>query len=211
MESCSQFSAHADFYDRGLAALRRDGEGNTTLDHGVDFGPPRRLQLRILDRGKAVACSRQSPSLTTSENKIAHNILRARDSLFNEELHIELHREARLLLSHGVRCNGSKVVVPYNEQQQIEVDLINDSDTSVDEREDASLAASVTSRSLLLTLSILLSQAHRHNLAERSKPPAPLLGGSRPRPVFSLIKPILDSVAAGHDPMAMLAAIADRR
>ena len=194
--------AHADFRDRGLAALRRDGEGALTLDRGPQSHRFRHLRVRILERGRPIASSTPSHNSSSSQgNSIAEQILHARDSIFDEELHLELHREARTLLGRGVRGEGSKVLLPYEIDQQIEVDLVEE------EYDSLHLPKHVVSDLVAITLRILLSQAHRLYLRERSHFPAPLRGVSRLRPIYELIKPIISTLSEGGDLTTLLSEI----
>lgn len=237
--------AHADFRDRGFAALRRDALGKLVLDRRPRSTQHQQLRVRILQRGRPLACvttdSRSTNTMiaassatfstqdTTStqgtatanhvpgEASIATHLLQARDSVFDAELQLELHREARLLLSHGVRCEGSRVLVPYEGDKQIEIDLIDaepDPGQPVHATPQGSqphdTALQIVSHSVGLALRLLLSEAHRKTLRERSQIPAPLKGTAKPRPVYPLLKPIVDMLEARRDVMEVFGELAKR-
>lgn len=196
--------AHADFRDRGLAALRRAEDGHLSLDRGARASGYRRLQVRILQRGTPIGASKERLQDSEKGNAIARQILQARDSVFDEELHLEIHREARNLLNQDVRCKGSTVLIPLEKNRQIEIDLVD-----ADQKGSNSLIEShVDADSVLIALRLLLCQAHRQNLQKRSEIPPPLKGeGTRPRPVYAILKPIMETLAKGEAPIQVLSGI----
>lgn len=201
--------SHADYRDRGLGALRRGEDGQLSLDRGLRAGPYRRLQVRILRRGEAISASKERLQDSEKGSAIARQILLARDSVFDEELHMEIHREARTLLGEDVRCKDSKVLVPFEEDKQVEVDLVH-AEQQLDG--EARLESHITADTVLIALRLLLSQAHRLNLKNRSQVPPPLKGeGKRPRPVFAILKPIYELLSQGQDPTRVLAELASAR
>ena len=194
LASLTSFQAHADFRDRGMAALRRDEDGNITLDRGLRFVGDRKLRVRILQHGTIISCSRLSTLGTDVEevieddDSIEEQILRARNSLFDEELHAELHREARNLTNQGVNCIGDVIQLPYESDKAIQIDLVDMDDIASETlRKEDSIPTGID-----IALHILLSHAHRQNLRRRSAPPPPLNDARRPRPVYQILKPIIE-------------------
>ena len=199
--------SHADFRDRGLAALRRNDNGNLSLDRGLRSGGYRRLQVRILQRGVPIGASTEKKQDNERGSAIAKQILQARDSIFDEELHLEIHREARNLLNQDVRCKDSKILVPFEKDKQFEIDLVD-----IGRGLHDSLAKShVAANSILIALRLFLCEAHRQNLQNRSQVPPPLTGeGKRPRPVYGILKPIMETLAKGQAPIQALAGISSQ-
>ena len=178
--------AYADFRDRGLAALRRDANGNISLDRGLRSSGNQTLRVRILQQGKPVASSSKRASV--EDDSVAKEILQARNSIFDEELHHELHREARVLVNQGVRCIGGRVLIPYKKDEQIEIDLVSLEDEDL----EAPAGDSTIPDAIALSLRILLSDAHRQNLHRRSQIPLPLRDTKPPRPIYALLKPVVE-------------------
>ncbi|CAD6592709.1 MAG: RNA polymerase II mediator complex subunit [Alectoria sarmentosa] len=182
--------AYADFRDRGLAALRRDADGNISLDRGLRSSGDRALRVRILRQGKPIASSSKSTEGTPGDNSVTKEILKARNSIFDEELHHELHREARNLVNQGVRCIGGSVLLPYETNNQIEIDLVSLEDEDLEvPTGDGTIADAIA-----LSLRILLSHAHRQNLQRRSQIPPPLREAKPPRPIYALLKPVIEHI-----------------
>lgn len=180
--------AHPEFRDRGLAALRRNTNGNIELDRGPRWQGDKRLRVRLLDKGKILAVTEKPATSEDGEISLPETLLRARNSLLDEELYQELNREARNLIHHGVTCIGDTIRFPYQEKSDIRLDLV-----AVDDIQDIpNPNASEVPRAVLLALRILLSHAHRENLARRSKPPAPITNTSTPRPIYPLLRPIIE-------------------
>ena len=171
---------------------------------GVRAGRYRRLRVRILQKGAPVATSTEKLQDNEQGSAIARQILQARDSIFDEELHMEIHREARALLSQDLRCKGSKVLMPFEGDKQVEVDLVDSEQPDGEPR----LGSHVAADAILIALRLLLSQAHRLNLRNRSQVPPPLRGeGTRPRPVYAILKPIVEMLSKGQDPTSVLSKI----
>lgn len=181
--------AYADFRDRGLAALRRDTDGNISLDRGLRSFGDQTIQVRILQHGKPIASSTKGSNGTSEDDSVTKEILKARNSIFDEELHHELHREARNLVNQGVRCIGDRVLLPYENNKQIEIDLV-----SLEDEEDLETLAgdSTIADAIVLSLRILLSHAHRQNLHRRSQIPPPLRETKSHRPPYALLKPVIE-------------------
>lgn len=183
--------AYADFRDRGLAALRRDADGNISLDRGIRSSGDQTLRVRILQQGKPIASSSKGSKGTLAEDdSVTKEILRARNSIFDEELHHELHREARRLVNQGVRCVGGRVLLPYTNDEQIEIDLVSLEDG--DEDSEAPEGDNTIADAIALSLRILLSHAHQQNLHRRSQIPPPLRDTKPPRPIYALLKPVIE-------------------
>ncbi|KAL9032052.1 MAG: hypothetical protein Q9180_006730, partial [Flavoplaca navasiana] len=174
--------AHADFRDRGLAALRRDADGNVDLDHGRRWQGEKRLRVRLVKDGRVLA---EQPMQPPGDDKtLSERLFRARISLFDEELFHELNREARNLVSQGVHCMSGDVKVPYHDDCQLEISLV---DVGMEEPTNSSNEDSTIPAAIAATLRLLLSHAHRQNLQRRSQPPAPITDTPTPRPLYSLL------------------------
>lgn len=160
----------------------------------------RRLQIRILENGLPIAVDEKAAEVNTEHMPIERLILQARNSIFDEELHHELNREARNLVNQGVRCVNDAITLPCEAEKQIEIDLVplGDKDLAISQT-DASSASRETPqgddiilKSIAISLRILLSHAHHQILAQRSHPPPPIRGTKPPRPIYPILKPILE-------------------
>ncbi|KAI4102121.1 MAG: hypothetical protein LQ339_004795 [Xanthoria mediterranea] len=181
--------AHAEFRDRGLVALRRDADGNVELDHGQRWRGEKRIRVRVVKDGRVLA---EPPTNSMGDDKtLSQRLLRARNSLFDEELYHELSREGRNLVSQAVRCVGPNICVPYDADSQIEISLV---DVAMEEPLDVSCEDSSIPSAIAITLRLLLSHAHRQNLQRRLQPPPPITDTPIARPVYSLLRPILEII-----------------
>ena len=182
--------AAPEFRDRGLAALRRDGEGNITLDQGVRSSKSQALRVQIEPSGTVFASAISTTEDMAGEESIEKLILQARDSIYDEELHHELHREARTLANQGVRCMGDVIHLPYEHNKHVLLDLIP-YDQAAQPSEESALEDNWVPTAIALAARLLLSHAHRQNLRRRSQPPPPLTERRSPRPTYSILRPIL--------------------
>ena len=190
-----QHTAHPDFRDRGIAALRRDEDGDISLDRDPQYTGDQSLRVRMLQHGTILGSSRNFTSTIKKqdddmdEDSIEDQILQARDSLFDEELHAEIHREARNLTNQGVSCMEDVVQLPFEADKVIQIDLVDCNDTG----DDPDLHGDDTiPTAISVALHVLLSRAHRQNVSRRSRPPAPLTNSKAPRPVYQILKPIVE-------------------
>lgn len=182
--------AAPEFRDRGLAALRRDEEGNINLDQGIRSLEPQALRVRVERKGIIVASAISNAEDTTGEESVDKLLLQARNSIYDEELHHELHREARTLVNQGVRCIGDVIHLPYENDKQILLDLVSYSD-AVELSEEGAQDDSIVARAVALAARLLLSHAHRKNLRRRSQPPPPLTERRPSKPTYLILRLIL--------------------
>lgn len=177
--------AHSDFRDRGLAALRRDEDGNIKLDRGSGLAGNRVLRVSMVQQQMQVMSSFNGSEPGCEEVPVETLLLRARNSIYDEELFHELHREARNLTNQGVRSNDGKVSIPYEPDKQIEIDLL----PSLQEgfQPENNICGGIA-----MSLRILLSHAHRQNLRRRVQPPPPMREGKTPRPTYAILTPVLE-------------------
>ena len=179
-------TAAPSFRDRGLAALRRGENGEVDLDLGIRTTGPQVLRVRIQKGGQTVASSIMGDR-GTGEDENQQSILRARNSIFDEELHHELYREARIMANRGVRCVGDTIRLPFESDEEVVFDLVSiDESQSDDGPKSDSIAHAVS-----LTSRLLLSNSHRQNLQRRSQVPAPLTERRPPRQIYAILRPIL--------------------
>ncbi|KAI4108484.1 MAG: hypothetical protein L6R37_001088 [Teloschistes peruensis] len=179
--------AHAEFRDRGLAALRRGPDGKIELDRGPRWQKDQRLVVRLLKDRNLAATSERSQAASDDDQPLIQHLLRARNSLFDEELYHEINREARNLVNQGVRCIGSAIQLPFRDDNEIEIDLV-----PMDEVNEPVNDESAVPSAILMALRILLSHAHQQNHILRSRLPPPITDSQPPRPFYSLLRPILE-------------------
>lgn len=155
------------------------------LDRGV-LSKDRVLRVRVLANGNVISSSGKLQEKASDDTPVEKLILQARNSIFDEELHYELHREARYYANQGIRCVGDKILLPYENGKQIEIDLLS----SIDE-ELPPCSEDLVSSTFAMSLRILLSHAHRQNL--RRRPPV-IKEGETPRQVYSILRPIIENL-----------------
>lgn len=185
--------AYSDFRDRGLAALRRDVDGMIKLDRGLRFSD-RTLRVQVVQKGKVLESSallkhvESNPEDMVEDQPIEKQILQARNSIYDEELHSELLREARTLVNQDVKCVGETIQLSYEGDKQIHIDLVDDDGQPT----QGTPNNSGISDAIAIALRILLSHQHRQNLRRRSQPPPPIIDTKPPRPFYPILKPIIE-------------------
>lgn len=116
-------------------------------------------------------------------------ILEARNTIYEEELWQELHRESRLLANQGVRVVGTEIWCPMTSRKNIVLDLVPIEAENFKFRNDDNDEAAAEMISLALHL--LLSHSHAQNLRRRSQMPPPITSRPPPNVPYSLLRPIL--------------------
>ena len=135
-----------------------------------------------------IARSSDQPDPGARSESLEQEILDARNRIFDEELDHELHREAQHLANQGVQSADSTILLPYDADKQISIDLSSRDDIMAQEPfVDINVPDTIA-----LFLRMLLSQAHQLNLQQRSQPPIPIREGQRPRPVYAILKPLME-------------------
>ena len=168
------------------------------------------LRVQIVHKGRTLSTSYLPESGSGDQEDededmpIERQILQARNNIYDEELHSELHREARNLMNQGVRCVDDMIQLPYGADKQIEIDLIDCEVDQVTTSQDENSIATA----LAVALRILLSHAHRQNLHRRSQPPPPIMEGKRPRPVYPILKPVIENIRHRSDAQSVQAFLA---
>ncbi|KAI4289589.1 MAG: hypothetical protein L6R35_001146 [Caloplaca aegaea] len=192
--------AHAEFRDRGLAALRRNTCGNIDLDRGPRWRGDKQLRVRLLKSGKPTATNEHQMISDDQNQPLTDLLIGARNSLFDEELHHELSRESRNLFNQGVRSVGNAICFPLKDDSEVEVDL-----QPASEVDDKLVGDSTIPTAIAMTLRILLSHAHGENHHRRSQPPPPISEAPASRRVYPLLRPLLElnqhdtAIKAAHD------------
>ena len=179
--------ARASFRDKGVGALRRDEDGDVSLDRGPKASNGR-LRVRILQGGRPISTVYSRPLPDGSSDSLEEEILEARNSIYDEELVHEIQREAQYLANHGVQCVNNQVLLPSESNQQIEL--------SLDSSDEASAQMERSSHDdipdlISIFLRLLLSQSHLQNLNDRSKPPSAIREGKQPHKIYQLLAPIV--------------------
>ena len=152
----------------------------------------RTIRVRLLDQGKPIASSMTATAKPAMDASVEAEILNARNSIFDEELHHEIHREARNLVNQGVRCVGTSILIPFESNKQLEIDLVSTEDNTLDNAAEHDIRSGRIVHSAILVLRILLSDAHRQSLRSRSKKP-PALRESKPsRQLYPILKPVVE-------------------
>ena len=136
------------------------------------------------------------PTMTNSDlvcrdregGSLEREILDARNSIYDEELFHELHREAQHLANQGVVCVNSSINLPFGKDCQIEIALEPHGTSKPIETQNRNSIPDIT----YLVLRLLLSLAHLQNLHDRSQPPPPIRQGQGTRTVYPILKPVVE-------------------
>lgn len=152
----------------------------------------RTIRVRLLHQGKQIASSMAAAPKPSTDDSVEAGILNARNSVFDEELHHEIHREARNLVNQGVRSVGTSVLIPFESNKQLEIDLVSTEDSTLDSATEDNIESSRMAENATLVLRILLSYAHRQNLRSRSKKPPALRETKPPRSLYPILKPVVE-------------------
>lgn len=188
--SLTKTTAAPEFRDRGRAILHRAEDGSIALDSEIVPSMPKRLQVRIETDGTQSGYSTFS-LFHDLDDSIQSQVLKARNSLFEEELWHELLRESRSLVAYGVKVHESTISLPLSTSKKILLKFTAESnDLSSPTNEDNNIANAICT-----AIHILLSYSHRQRLRQRSQPPPPLsfenTTGNMPIVQCILLRPVI--------------------
>jgi mediator of RNA polymerase II transcription subunit 17, fungi type len=185
------------FRGQGLVSFEPDSEGDITLKH-IAASEPKMVRVRLEENGKVIGASRLSTLFNEEDtNDPLHDqVLRARDSLFEEELFHEMMVETRSLLSIGVKVREKTICIPLENisdrdsgSSAILVDLVTLGDGDIEMKSNAT--PDEFAQSVVLSLRILLSNLHRQRLHRRTSRPQPLSDNPRTNPPSAIIRPLM--------------------
>lgn len=183
------------FRDRGRAKIKRTMDGAIQLDFGELPLSSKSLKVEILDtNGRSLSTSQlRKVPVSSSANEIQSRVLQARNSLFEEELFLEMAREATILASYNVVARPGTIIYPLGPKHKACISLVNldDLEATGDDLSTSELEEDLNAGRIALILRLLLSHAHRQNLKRRSQPPPPMTTKSRSTPEYYLIRPLL--------------------
>ena len=162
------------------------------LDRGIRSSEDRILRVRVLNQGKPTGSYGKVPDQVYDDAPVETLIMDARNSIFDEELHHELHREARSYATHGIRCIDDRILLPYIHEKEIEIDLL--SSTKDEASIEVDHSDNFVAESIAISLRILLSHAHRQNLRRRTLAPPQITGNKTPRPMYTILRPIVENL-----------------
>lgn len=150
----------------------------------------------MAESGEVVESSSLAGLLEAETSPLEALVQQARDSLFDEELFHELTKEARNLLSSGVRITSDCILIPLEAPKQeksrrlslslrkpkreILVDLVDLNEPSISESD--------TANAIVVYLRLGLSHAYKERYARRTQPPLPLSSEKAPAKTLSLIE-----------------------
>jgi mediator of RNA polymerase II transcription subunit 17 len=177
------------FRKRGFAILRRDQDGNVSLDHSVIPPQPLAVVVTVSMGGQGSGSSAVQHPLATEDNMVEHQILQAHKTLSEEELFHEINREGRLLANQGVEISATAIKFGIGDETMVQLRLINPETESAPANSNAS--AEEMANVIALSLRILLAYAHQQNLHRRSNAPPPMTLKAKGIPEYALLRPVM--------------------
>lgn len=179
------------FQHRGDAVLSNNPDGSISLQRGVGVRP-QGLRISLCRDGEVIGRSYLPAVSSDAELGLETRIRYARDSIFDEELYREMLEEARTLASSGVLTKGTAIELPAANVDAIKVqlDLVSleeETGTSI----NASNANDALAQAIAVSARLLLSQAHREKLRQRSEVPPPVSDRKIERPALQILPPIM--------------------
>lgn len=131
--------AGSQYYDRGVATLRRKTDGTMSFQTGLNKRTKVvKVNLYSVVNGERVFKGSSSSLEILPEHSVQNEIINARNLLFEEELFFEMAKEARGLVSHRVRIVNGKIVVKLFDEV-LEIEFVNPEPTVNDYDKDNTL------------------------------------------------------------------------
>lgn len=186
------FEAPPSFRNRSLAALQRRDDGSVYLDQGVSDPTPKRVLIKIETNG-VVTGTLKPERAVPDDAPLESLILRARNTILEEELWQELNREARTLANHDVRWDGTGLCVKISPTTKVllALEILNDSLLDHEgSHEDDAMAEAIS-----ISMHLLLLYGHRQALHRRRQAPIPLSAAPQPpMRATNILRPMLKRI-----------------
>lgn len=186
------FEAPPSFRNRSLAALQRRDDGSVYLDQGVSDPTPKRVFIKIETNG-IVTGTLKPERAVPDDASLESLILRARNTILEEELWQELNREARTLANHDVRWDGTGLCVKISPTTKVllTLEILNDSLLEHEgSHEDDAMAEAIS-----ISMHLLLLYGHRQALHRRRQAPKPLSAAPQPpMRTTNILRPMLKRI-----------------
>lgn len=147
------------------------------------------MRFRVQQNDRIVGSSIPTFASPGDDSSLEPYIHQARDTLFEEELFYELHREARALLRHGVETRENQISFSANDSQRIIIDLVGVDEATSDMESESQSSANELAGCVATSTRILLTHAHRKNRRRRTQPPPPLSARKRPTLEYPILRP----------------------
>lgn len=186
------FEAPPSFRNRSLAALQRRDDGSVYLDQGVSDPTPKRVLVRIETDG-IVTGTLKPERAVPDDAPLESLILRARNTILEEELWQELNREARTLANHHVRWDGTGLSIKVSPATKVllTMEILSDSLPEYEgSHEDDAMAEAIS-----ISMHLLLLYGHRQALHRRRQAPIPLSAAPQPpKRATNILRPMLKRI-----------------
>ncbi|RYO88376.1 hypothetical protein DL766_003055 [Monosporascus sp. MC13-8B] len=161
--------AAPEFRNNSIAPLRRNDDGTARLATGRIGGGSQRLRVTLLSHDEAVGRS-SLPRRLADDAPLQDRVLEARNTVRSQELWYEINREARTLLALGVHAEEASVTWELDARMKVVFTLEVLSDTASGGSPAESHPYDWLAQSILVTLHLLLSYAHRRTYSRRTYP-----------------------------------------
>ena len=186
------FEAPPSFRNRSLAALQRRDDGSVYLDQGVSDPTPKRVLIKIETNG-VVTGTLKPKRAVPDDAPLESLILRARNTILEEELWQELNREARTLANHHVRWDGTGLSVKLSPTTKVllTLEILSDSLPEYEgSHEEDAMAEAIS-----ISMHLLLLYGHRQALHRRRQAPIPLSAAPQPpMHATNILRPMLKRI-----------------
>lgn len=186
------FEAPPSFRNRSLAALQRRDDGSVYLDQGVSDPTPKRVLVRIETDG-IVTGTLKPERAVPDDAPLESLILRARNTILEEELWQELNREARTLANHDVRWDGTGLSVKLSPTTKVllTLEILDESLPEYEgSHEDDAMAEAIS-----ISMHLLLLYGHRQALHRRRQAPIPVSAAPQPpMRATNILRPMLKRI-----------------
>ncbi|KAK7751124.1 RNA polymerase II mediator complex subunit [Diatrype stigma] len=174
------------FYEQCTGPLRRSDDGSARLVTGPIGRGSKRLRVTIETNGRVTGITAlfKRPA---DDAPIQRRVIEARITASSQEIWHELNREARMLLSLGVRVGEYSITWDVGHRSKVIITL--EDQTETDNCPD--LPHNLLADSLFKALFALKLNAHAQNYKRRTYPQPPAPNRTNPFPEYSILRPFI--------------------
>lgn len=176
------------YQNRGIAMLQQEDSGNLVLPGQVDSRQQKVISVTVERQGQVTGRFVHTKPSESLQQQVEADLIRAKESLFQEELFNEIAREAHLVANMGVKARSAHVEIELSPECTIHIRHTVGSQPAISVNDADQCLAEYIGMGLRM---LLIAEYQHKNLIRSTLPPQPLSTFSRPPAEYAILRPLL--------------------